>query len=74
MSRTILRSLANSNPIMESSPNISLYCAYCDRATTKIETLNRIFNTGFSGCSNDNLGDTSRFTIRPTSLVTIIED
>lgn len=51
---------SNEHPIVSADGPSILYCARCGMATTRIDALQRRFNTGYSGCCNDNLVDTPR--------------
>jgi GH24 family phage-related lysozyme (muramidase) len=53
--RKVLRSRVVEVPVTHETPDVMLFCAYCGRATSKTEALTRKFNTGYSGCCNDNL-------------------
>jgi hypothetical protein len=75
--RQVKRSMSMGNPVTEATKDEILFCAYCYRGTTKIEALSRKFNTGFSGCCNDNLVHDMSFInseLRAPNPIEIIED
>jgi len=41
--------------VTKATKDLPLFCVRCGHSTTKLEVLNRRFNTGFSGCCDDNL-------------------
>lgn len=45
----------NDHPVTDESGPQVLFCAYCGRAESRTDAVYRRFNTGFSGCCNDNL-------------------
>ena len=72
--REVKRDQANSRPVAEGTPFKIVFCAYCGRAETTTEVLQRKFYTGYSACCNENMVDINTVELRVTPRPIVLID